>query len=37
MDGRLSQVNVDPHLEQNPRRVFPGEESNLVISPLVTV
>jgi antitoxin HigA-1 len=25
-----SQVNVDPHLAQNPRRVLPGVESNLV-------
>src|SRR5262244_2917526 len=35
--GRLSHVNVDPHRAQNPRRVLPGVESNLVISPLVTV
>ena len=34
---RLSQVKVDPHLAQNPRRVLPGVESNLAISPLVTV
>ena len=34
--GRLSQVRVDPHLAQNPRLVLPGEESNLVISPLIT-
>ncbi len=33
----LSQVSVDPHLAQKPRLVFPGVESNLVISPLVTV
>jgi hypothetical protein len=31
----LSQVNVDPHLAQNPRNL-PGDELNLVISPLVT-
>jgi hypothetical protein len=30
-----SQVNVDPHLAQNPRNL-PGDELNLVISPLVT-
>jgi len=32
----LSQVNVDPHWAQNPRRV-PGDELNFVISPFVTV
>jgi len=32
----VSQVKVDPHLAQKPRVVLPGEESNLVISPLVT-
>jgi hypothetical protein len=32
----LSQVNVDPHLAQNPRRVL-GDELNFVISPWVTV
>jgi hypothetical protein len=31
-----SHVNVDPHLAQNPRS-RPGDELNLVISPLVTV
>jgi hypothetical protein len=31
-----SHVNVDPHLAQNPRN-RPGDELNLVISPLVTV
>jgi glutathione S-transferase len=33
----VSQVSVDPHREQKPRSVFPGVDSNLAISPLVTV
>src|ERR1700736_4973300 len=34
--GSPSQVNVDPHLAQNPRHL-PGDELNFVISPLITV
>jgi hypothetical protein len=33
----VSQVNVDPHRAQKPRFVLPGVDSNLVISPLVTM
>jgi len=33
----VSQVSVDPHRAQKPRSVFPGVDSNLAISPLVTV
>jgi hypothetical protein len=33
--GLALQVNVDPHLAQNPRHRR-GDELNLVISPLVT-
>jgi hypothetical protein len=33
----VSQVSVDPHRAQKPLSVFPGVDSNLAISPLVTV
>jgi hypothetical protein len=33
----LSQVKVEPHRAQKPRRVLPGVESNFAISPRVTV
>jgi hypothetical protein len=37
ISGSDSQVKVDPHLAQKPRRVCPGVVSSLVISPLVTL
>jgi len=33
----LSQVKVEPHRTQNPRRVLPGVESNFLTLPFVTL